>query len=213
MKTINKILFLSLVISLLSCSNAEQTEKNTLPVQTLIGTNIPSLTLDAYHKGTIKKVSLQSYKGKWLILFFYPGDFTFVCPTELRELSQFYEDFRSDNAEVLSISTDSVYVHKAWKESSESLKQVTFPMLSDRTAKLSKALGVYDENTGEALRASFIVNPDGIIVAYEIHDPSIGRSAGELLRKLDAAIAVYKGGGGLCPAGWKKGDPLIKPIQ
>ncbi|MGQ9843371.1 MAG: peroxiredoxin [Spirochaetota bacterium] len=148
-----------------------------------------------------------------MILFFYPGDFTFVCPTELKELSQFYDDFKNNNAEILSVSTDSVYVHKAWQESNDSLKDVKFPMLSDRAAALSKVLGVYDENTGEALRASFIVDPEGVVVAYEIHNPTIGRSAGELLRKLDAAIAVKKGGGGLCPASWKKGDALIKPLQ
>ncbi len=213
MKNLHTLLLLVFVITILSCSDAEQKELIITNGQNLIGTKIPNIQLDAYHNGTIKKIQLHSYKGKWVILFFYPGDFTFVCPTELKELSQFYEDFKNDNAEILSVSTDSVYVHKAWKESNESMKEVKYPMLSDRNAKLSKALGVYDENTGEALRASFIVDPDGIIVAYEIHNQSIGRNAGELLRKLDAAIAVQKGGGGLCPAGWKKGDPLLQPLK
>lgn len=210
MKKLTQYTIILLIIMAASCSQPLP-GKNTVQSHALIGNKIPSISLDAYYNGKIQKIDLSSYKGKWLIVFFYPGDFTFVCPTELKELSQFYDDFKNDNAEIVSVSTDSVYVHKAWKESNESLKDVTFPMLSDRTAALSKMLGIYDENTGEALRASFIVDPEGEIVAYEVHNPAIGRSAGELLRKLDAAIAVKKGGGGLCPASWKKGDALIKP--
>lgn len=210
MKKLIQYVIVLLIILTTSC-NHPLPEKNTIQSHALIGKKFPSISLNAYYNGKIQEINLSSYKGKWLIVFFYPGDFTFVCPTELKELSQFYDDFKNDNAEIVSISTDSVYVHKAWKESNESLKDVKFPMLSDRTAVLSKILGVYDENTGEALRASFIVDPEGEIVAYEVHNPAIGRSAGELLRKLDAAIAVKKGGGGLCPASWKKGDALIKP--
>ena len=212
MQKIAHYLIVLIFIMIASCGQP-QPEKDAIQSHALIGKKIPSISLDAYYNGKIQKIDLSSYHGKWLILFFYPGDFTFVCPTELKELSQFYDDFKNDNAEILSVSTDSVYVHKAWKESNESLKDVKFPMLSDRTAALSKVLGVYDENTGEALRASFIVDPEGVVVAYEIHNPAIGRSAGELLRKLDAAIAVKKGGGGLCPASWKKGDALLKPLQ
>lgn len=207
-----QFLFVVTIIMIASC-NRTQPETNAIQSYAMIGKNIPSISLDAYYNGKIKKIDPSSYKGKWLILFFYPGDFTFVCPTELKELSQFYDDFKNNNAEILSVSTDSAYAHKAWRESNNSLKDVKFPMLSDRAAALSKVLGIYDENTGEALRASFIVDPEGVVVAYEIHNPAIGRSAGELLRKLDAAIAVKKGGGGLCPASWKKGDALIKPLQ
>ena len=153
---------------------------------------------------------LITYRGKWIILFFYPADFTFVCPTELKEMSDYYSDFKDDGAEIFSISTDSAYVHKAWKKDNDLLKNIKFPMLSDRSGSFSNIMQVYDKNSGTAIRASFIIDPDGIIVAAEYSSDSIGRNAGELLRKFDAAVAVRKGGGGLCPAGWKEGSELIK---
>lgn len=175
---------------------------------TIIGRQIPWPELDAFHNGKIAKINLSDYKGKWIILFFYPADFTFVCPTELKELSDFYTEFKNTGAEVFSISTDSAYVHRAWQKENPLLKNVRFPMLSDRAGYLSRSLGVYNESTGTAIRAVFIVDPDGRIVAAEYTHDSIGRNAGEILRKLDAAIAV-RSGGGLCPAGWTEGGKMI----
>ena len=176
---------------------------------TIIGREIPLPVFTAYHKGEIKEISLRDYKDKWIILFFYPADFTFVCPTELKELADYYADFTEAGAEVFAISTDSAYVHRAWQKDTPQLKNVKFPMLSDRSGSFSRSLGVYESSRGTAIRASFIVDPDGIIIAADYSHDSIGRNAGELLRKLDAAIAVRKGGGGLCPAGWTEGKELI----
>lgn len=175
---------------------------------TIIGKQISWTELDAFHNGKISKINLADYKGKWIILFFYPADFTFVCPTELKELSDYYPEFRNNGAEVFSISTDSAYVHRAWQKDNPLLKDIKFPMLSDRAGNLSRSLGVYNDSTGTAIRAVFIVDPDGRIVAAEYTHDSIGRNAGEILRKLDAAIAV-RSGGGLCPAGWTEGGKMI----
>lgn len=169
------------------------------------------MTLDAFHAGAMKKMNLADFRGKWLVLFFYPADFTFVCPTELKELADFYPEFKKLGAEIASVSTDSAYVHRAWHGQNELVKAVTYPMLADRGGRLSREFGVYNDDAGTARRASFIINPGGVIVACEIHDDAIGRSAEELLRKVSAGVAVGKGGGGYCPAGWKQGEQLIKP--
>jgi len=176
----------------------------------VIGKKIPFKTFNAYYNEKIIIIDMDSYKGKWIILFFYPSDFSFVCPTELKEMSDYYADFKNGGAEVFSISTDSAYTHKAWVKDNDLLKNVKFPMLSDRSGSFSNVMQVYDRTNGTAIRASFIIDPDGIIVAAEYSSDSIGRNAGELLRKFDAAVAVRKGGGGLCPAGWKQGSELIK---
>ncbi len=177
----------------------------------LINTKIPDITLEMFHSGTIKQFLPKNYKDKWLVLFFYPADFTFVCPTELREMAHLYPKFQASNAEVISISTDTVFVHKAWHDNSEAIKEVQFPMAADPTGKLCKALGTYIQEEGLSYRASFIIDPDGIIKAYEMHDNSIGRSASELLRKLKAAQFVRENGGEVCPANWQPGEETLKP--
>ncbi len=176
----------------------------------LLGLKIPDYELDAFHNGKITSIKLSNFKGKWLILFFYPADFTFVCPTELKEMSKYYKDFKDTDAEVLAISTDSVFVHRAWHKHNKDVNTVQYPMLSDRSGKLSRTLGIYVEDKGYSVRASFVVDPQGKIVAYEVHDDTIGRSTEELLRKLDAIIAVRKNDGSFCPANWHEGDSLIK---
>lgn len=184
-----------------------------------IGDTIPDFELEAFHNEEVKKIKLRSYKGPWLILFFYPSDFTFICPTELEEMAQHYEEFKKLNAEVLSVSTDGVYVHKAWHDVSEAVKKIAFPMISDPSGKLARAMGVYIEPRGKefredeglALRGTFLFDPDGVLVAQEVHVNSIGRSAGELLRKLQAAIFVREHGGEVCPANWRPGDKTLKP--
>jgi peroxiredoxin (alkyl hydroperoxide reductase subunit C) len=178
-------------------------------VQSLLGSPLPSMRLDAYHRGAITAIDLKSHAGRWVALFFYPSDFTIVCPTELKELADYYDEFVSLGAELLSVSTDSVHVHQAWVRHTESLRGVRFPMLSDRSGALSRALGCYNHERGFSERATFLVDPEGRVVAYEFHHESIGRSADELLRKLSAAQAVRAGGGGYCPAGWKPGDEVL----
>ena len=176
-----------------------------------IGHVIPDFELEAYQNDEIRTLRLSDYRGKWLILFFYPADFTFVCPTELEELADRYPEFQKLNAEVLSVSTDTVYVHKAWHDSSKAVSKVKFPMVADPTGNLSREFGVYIENAGLALRGTFLVVPDGILKVIEIHDNSIGRSAKELLRKLQAAIFVREHGGEVCPASWEPGKKTLKP--
>lgn len=176
-----------------------------------VGEKIPDFTLKAYHKDTIKDISLKDQQGKWLILFFYPADFTFVCPTELEEMAKLYDTFVSEGAEVLSVSTDTHWVHKAWHEQSEAIKKIQFPMLADPTGALSRAFGVYIEDEGVALRGSFLIDPEGTIQAMEVHADGVGRSAKELLRKFQAAKFVKEHGGQVCPASWEPGDETLTP--
>lgn len=176
-----------------------------------IGHKIPDLELDAYVNDQIKEIRLHDYAGKWLAIVFYPADFTFVCPTELEELARLYPKFQAEDAEVLSVSTDTVYVHKAWHDHSPAIRQIKFPMVADPSGVMSREFGVYIEDEGLALRGSFIVDPDGILRAYEIHDNSIGRSMKELLRKLQAAKFVREHGGEVCPASWEPGAKTLKP--
>ncbi|MBT4376916.1 peroxiredoxin [archaeon] len=171
----------------------------------------PTFNAEAFHEGQIKKISLEDYKGKWTILFFYPADFTFVCPTELGEMADRYEKFKELGAEVLSVSADTVFVHKAWHDSSDTIKKIKFPMVADPTGNICKNYGTYIDEEGLSLRGSFLIDPEGVLKAYEIHDNSIGRSAGELLRKLEAAKFVAEHGGEVCPANWKPGEKTLKP--
>lgn len=176
-----------------------------------IGQKIPDIELEAYHNEEIKKIKLSGYKGKWLVVVFYPADFTFICPTELGALADSYDLFTKEKAEILSISTDTVFCHKAWHDTSEIIKKITFPMLADPTGKVCRAFGTYIENEGVALRGSYIFDPDGVLKAFEIHDNSIGRSIDELLRKLQAAIFVEEHGDEVCPVNWRPGDKTLKP--
>lgn len=178
---------------------------------TNIGQQVPDLECNAFHNETIKKIKLSDYRRQWLVLFFYPADFTFVCPTELEELVEYYEEFKKIGAEVLSVSTDTVYAHKAWHDQSPAIKKVRFPMLADPSGQLCRAFGTYMEGEGLSLRGSFIVDPDGILKALEINDNSIGRSARELLRRLKAAIFVREHGGEVCPASWEPGKKTLRP--
>ena len=176
-----------------------------------IGHEIPDVEVDAYHKEEIEKIKLSAYRGKWLILFFYPADFTFVCPTELEEMAEHYAEFQKLGAEVLSVSTDTVFVHKAWHDTSEAIKKVNFPMLSDSRHELSKIFGTFIPEEGLSLRGTFVIDPDGILRITEVNDNSVGRNAKELLRKLQAAKFVREHGGNVCPASWEPGDDTLKP--
>ncbi len=177
----------------------------------LINKKVENFNVHAYHNGEFKEVTQESLKGKWSVFFFYPADFTFVCPTELGELADAYRKFKELNIEVYSISTDTHYAHKAWADASDTIAKIKFPMLADPTGKLSKQFEVYLEDEGVALRGTFIINPEGEIKVYEIHDLGIGRSAAELLRKVQAAQFVAAHGDQVCPASWKPGEETLKP--
>lgn len=176
-----------------------------------IGDKVPDFQADAYHEDKEKKIKLSDYKGKWVVMFFYPSDFTFVCPTELEEMAENYEEFKKLNTEILSFSTDTVFVHKAWHDQSKAVKKVKFPMVADPTHKVCKMMGTHILEEGTSLRGTFIVDPDGVLKAIEINDNSIGRSARELLRKLKAAQFVRENGGEVCPASWEPGDDTLHP--
>ena len=183
-----------------------------------VGHPVPDYEFEVFQKDEAKKVKISDFKGSWLVLFFYPADFTFVCPTELEELAKLYPDFKKLDAEIVSVSDDTVFTHKAWHDTSPSLKSIEFPMGSDPAGRLSRAFGTYIENDGLAhiedeglsLRGTFIIDPDGILKTAEIHDNGIGRSAKELMRKLQAAQFVKKNGGQVCPAEWNPGDETLK---
>ena len=177
----------------------------------LIGTKIEPFCVQAYQAGKTLEVTEKDLEGQWSIFFFYPADFTFVCPTELGDLADHYEEFQSLGCEIYSVSTDSEFVHKAWSDASETIGKIKYPMLADTAWKLSKAFGVLIEEAGQALRATFIVNPRGEIKAYEVHDLGIGRNAEELLRKLQAAQFVEEHGEQVCPAKWKPGEETLTP--
>lgn len=176
----------------------------------LIGKKVSEFKTMAYHMGDFKEITNESMKGKWAAVVFYPADFTFVCPTELEDLAEHYEQFKAEGCEVYSVSTDTHFVHKAWHDTSDRIKKVQYPMLADPTGKLARDFEVMIEEEGLALRGSFIINPEGVIVAYEVHNNGIGREAGELLRKLQAAKFVAEHGE-VCPAKWKPGSDTIKP--
>jgi peroxiredoxin (alkyl hydroperoxide reductase subunit C) len=180
-------------------------------MQTIINSQLPEFKVQAYQNGSFKTVSSDDVKGKWAIFFFYPADFTFVCPTELEDMASKYAKFQEIGVEVYSVSTDSHFVHKAWHDASETIRKINYPMLSDRTGALSRAFGVYLEEDGLAYRGTFLVNPEGQIKIAEIHDNGIGRNADELLRKVEAAQFVASHPNEVCPAKWKKGDATLKP--
>lgn len=176
-----------------------------------INNEAPKFVTKAYHEDKVKEIKLENYKGKWVIMFFYPADFTFICPTEIGDIADQYEKLKKMNAEVLSVSTDTEFVHKAWHDSSPMIKKVKFPMIADPTGRICRSYGTYIKEEGLSLRATIIIDPDGIVKAIDIHDNSIGRSTQEIIRKLEAAQFVREHGGEVCPVNWKKGDKTLKP--
>lgn len=180
-------------------------------MQSIINSCVPEFKVNAYHNGRFVTVSNKDIEGKWAIFFFYPADFTFVCPTELVDMAEKYDDFKRMGVEIYSVSTDTHFVHKAWHDTSESIKKIKYPMLADPTGLLSRAFGVMIEEEGMAYRGTFVVNPEGRIKLVEIQDNSIGRNAEELLRKVEAAQFVASHNGEVCPAKWKHGEKTLKP--
>lgn len=180
-------------------------------MQTLINTKITDFKAEAYHNNGFKTVTQKDLNGKWSIFFFYPADFTFVCPTELGDMADLYSEFQKLGVEVYAVSTDTHFTHKAWHDASETIKKIKFPMLADPTGHLSRAFGVYIEEAGLAYRGTFLVNPEGLIKIAEVQDNGIGRNAEELLRKTQAAQFVATHNGEVCPAKWKPGAKTLKP--
>lgn len=176
-----------------------------------IGKKFPDFEIEAFYQNRIKKIKISDFKNVWLVLFFYPADFTFVCPTELEELADNYAKFQKIGAEIVSVSTDTAFAHKAWHDNSPAIGKIQYPMGADPTGRISRYCGVYLSDEGLALRGTFLLNPSGVLKALEVHDNSIGRSAGELLRKIEAAQYVAKHKNEVCPASWRPGEKTLKP--
>ena len=180
-----------------------------------VGQNVPDFTMETYEPtdygfGT---VSLEQLKkaGKWTVLVFYPADFTFVCSTELGDLADAYEELKAAGAEAVTVSTDTVYTHLAWKREEKFLENAKYPMAADPTGTVAKLFGVYDYNTGLALRGTFIISPEGKLVASEVNFYNVGRNAKELVRKLKASVYVAAHPAEACPAHWESGDKTLTP--
>lgn len=176
----------------------------------LLQHEITDFTVNAFQNNKIIQVSKKDLLGHWSVLFFYPQDFTFVCPTELEDLQKYYEDFKKIGCEVYSCSHDSEYDHKAWHDANPKIAQVQFPMLADPTARLAKDFDIYVESEGQTDRGDFILDPAGKVVAYEVTSANVGRNAEEILRRLQASQFVYEHGDRVCPASWHPGDETIK---
>ncbi len=177
----------------------------------LIGKKVADFKADAFQNGDFREVTNKDLEGKWSVFFFYPADFTFVCPTELEDLSNYYDQFQKIGCEIYSVSTDTHFTHKAWHDNSESIKKIQFPMVGDPTTKLTKDFDAYIEDAGLAERGTFVVNPDGEIALYEVSAGNVGRSAKELLRKVKALQFVWQHGDKVCPANWEDGDATLVP--
>jgi peroxiredoxin (alkyl hydroperoxide reductase subunit C) len=179
------------------------------------GQRVPDFELTTFDpsKGTFGNFSLsENRKNKrWTVLVFYPADYTFVCPTELADVGAAYTKIKELGAEVVSVSTDTQFVHMAWQRDEKLLKDIKYPMGADTTGKISRLFGVYDENTGLALRGTFIINPDGDLVGSEVNFYNVGRNADELLRKVKAFVHVRNNPEEVCPAKWDDGAKTLKP--
>ncbi|HJI10135.1 MAG TPA: alkyl hydroperoxide reductase subunit C [Phascolarctobacterium faecium] len=177
----------------------------------LINKEVNDFKVQAYVGKDFKEVSKKDILGKWSVFFFYPADFTFVCPTELEDLANKYEEFKKIGCEIYSVSCDTHFVHKAWHDASDTIKKIQYPMLADPTGALARDFDVMIEADGLAERGSFIVNPEGRIVAYEVIAGNVGRNADELLRRVQASQFVAEHGDQVCPAKWQPGASTLKP--
>lgn len=178
---------------------------------TIINTKILPFKATAFHGGDFVDVSDADLLGKWSVVMFYPADFTFVCPTELGDMADHYAQLQEMGVEVYSVSTDTHFTHKAWHDSSDTIGKIQFPMIGDPTGKISRNFGVMIEEDGLALRGTFVINPEGEIKVAELHDLGIGRSAKELVRKVQAAQYVAEHDGEVCPAAWQPGEETLSP--
>ncbi|MBI1979660.1 MAG: peroxiredoxin [Elusimicrobia bacterium] len=184
-------------------------------VTVAVGQTVPGFEMEVFDpkRNDFGKITLEGLlkEKKWVILYFYPADFTFVCPTELADLAEKYEDLKKEGAEVISVSTDTKFSHLAWKSSEKLLENVKYAMGADPTGTVSRLFGVYDEKTGLALRGTFIISPDGKLISSEVNFYNVGRNADELLRKVSANSYLSTHTDEVCPSGWTKGDKTLKP--
>ncbi len=169
----------------------------------IVAQQAPGFSLEGVVGGEFAQVNLQDHRGKWVVLFFYPLDFTFVCPTEIREFSKRKEEFGACNCDIMAVSVDSKYSHQAWQKE---IGSTTYPMLSDIPKQVSRRYGVLLENEGVSLRGLFIIDPEGIVRYELVHDLSVGRSVSETLRVLQALQT-----GELCPIDWQPGQETLGP--
>lgn len=180
-----------------------------------VGQSVPNFEMDTFNPKTAEfsKVELEEFKKqrKWTVLAFYPADYTFVCPTELADLAQRHEALTKIGAELISVSTDTKFVHLAWQREEKLLEGVKYQMAADPTGKVSRLFGVYDENSGLALRGTFIINPEGMLTASEVNFYNVGRNADELLRKVEANVYLASHPDEACPAKWSNGAKTLKP--
>jgi peroxiredoxin (alkyl hydroperoxide reductase subunit C) len=180
-----------------------------------VGDRVPDFELDAYfpEKKDFAKIRFSEIfkKGKWLILYFYPADYTFVCPTELADAGEKYAELKKEAVELVSVSTDTHFVHYAWQGSESLLADIKYPMAADPTHIVSKTFGVYDSSSGLALRGTFIIDPDGKLLASEVNYFPVGRNADELLRKIRAFRHVRENPAQVCPAKWEPGKDTLTP--
>jgi NADH-dependent peroxiredoxin subunit C len=177
----------------------------------LINTEVKPFKAKAFKNGEFRDVSDADLKGKWSVVFFYPADFTFVCPTELEDLADNYAEFQKLGVEIYSVSTDTHFAHKAWHDTSPAIKKIGYTMVGDPTGTISRNFEVMIEEAGLADRGTFVVDPDGKIQIVEINAGGIGRDAKELLRKVKAAQYVASHPGEVCPAKWKEGEKTLAP--
>jgi peroxiredoxin len=177
----------------------------------LLNTEIKPFKATAFHNGQFVEVTDQDLRGKWSVVFFYPADFTFVCPTELGDLADNYAEFQRLGVEIYSVSTDTHFTHKAWHEASDTIAKVQFPMIGDPTGEITRNFDVMREGQGLADRATFVIDPDGVIQLMEITSEGVGRNAVELLRKIKAAQYVREHPNEVCPAKWEEGDETLSP--
>ena len=177
----------------------------------LINKEVADFSVQAYQNNDFKTVTKDDILGQWSLFFFYPADFTFVCPTELEDLANKYPEFQKIGCEIYSVSTDTHFVHKAWHDASDRIKKINYTMLADPTHVLSLGFDVLIAESGLAERGTFVVNPEGKIVAYEVNAGNVGRNADELLRKVQALQFVAAHGDEVCPAKWQPGAETLKP--
>jgi peroxiredoxin len=177
----------------------------------LINTEIKPFSATAFKSGEFVDVSDADLKGKWSIVFFYPADFTFVCPTELGDLADHYEELKALGVEVFSVSTDTHFTHKAWHDTSDTIGKISYYMIGDPTTEISQNFDVLRDGQGLADRGTFVIDPDGIIQVLEISCEGVGRNAAELVRKVKAAQYVRSHPGEVCPAKWEEGDATLSP--
>ena len=177
----------------------------------LINTKIKEFKTQAFHQGKFIEVTDKDLLGHWSIVFFYPADFTFVCPTELEDMADLYEEYKKLGVEIYSVSTDTHFTHKAWHDTSEAVKKINYVMLGDPTGQITRNFDVMIEKEGLALLGTFVINPEGFIKVIEINDNGIGRDATELMRKVKAAQYIAAHPNEVCPAKWKEGAETLKP--